>query len=266
MGGDMMNSHKSLLLFVAGVATHTLLAKRAAVITSTTLCSKAPLTTNTCSSSSSESSSQEVAQYLRSATSRHHVVDSFNASSFVPYRGLYSLFLPTTNPHFQTIVGSEAIKTMIFGRVQRTFGTTVERIVTPDSDFFDIELTDNVGTASTIVIVLHGLESNTRGTLVTKMANAFLSKNTPTSNNFACCLVSFRGCNGEPNNTVGSYHFGFTKDIAHLMTLLPARYPDKTFMLAGFSLGGNVVLKYLGGSFLCANLIDCTNRSCRLIH
>jgi predicted alpha/beta-fold hydrolase len=97
--------------------------------------------------------------------------------------------------------------------------------------------------------VLHGLESNTRGTLVTKMANAFLSKNTPTSNNFACCLVSFRGCNGEPNNTVGSYHFGFTKDIAHLMTLLPARYPDKTFMLAGFSLGGNVVLKYLGGSY-----------------
>lgn len=57
------------------------------------------------------------------------------------------------------------------------------------------------------VVILHGLESNTNGPLVTKMTTGFLSKG------FSCCLVSFRGCSEEDNRTPGAYHVGFTKDV-----------------------------------------------------
>ena len=49
-----------------------------------------------------------------------------------------------------------------------------------------------------------------------------------------------------PNNTPGAYHLGFTDDLLLLTQLLNARYPRKKIYLSGFSLGGNVVLKFLG--------------------
>lgn len=68
------------------------------------------------------------------------------------------------------------------------------------------------------VVILHGLESNTKGPLVTKMANGFLSKG------FSCCLVSFRGCSEEDNRTPGAYHLGFTKDVDFVCKTLQERY------------------------------------------
>ena len=72
------------------------------------------------------------------------------------------------------------------------------------------------------------------------MATAYASKG------FGFCLISFRGCSGEDNDSPGSYHFGFTTDVRHLVEILHERYPEKMFYLSGFSLGGNVILKYLG--------------------
>lgn len=75
---------------------------------------------------------------------------------------------------------------------------------------------------------------------MTRMATAFRSKG------FGFALISFRGCSGEDNDSPGSYHFGFTTDIRHLVNEMHERYPDKKLYLSGFSLGGNVILKYLG--------------------
>ena len=102
------------------------------------------------------------------------------------------------NCHFQTIVGSGALGTKIFGPPTRDFNVTLERINTLDGDFFDVEYTDRFDKPTSVdddksVIILHGLESNTKGTLVTNFTKAFLNKG------FSCCLVSFRGCNGEDN-------------------------------------------------------------------
>jgi predicted alpha/beta-fold hydrolase len=52
-----------------------------------------------------------------------------------------------------------------------------------------------------IVILVHGLESNVEGPLMTKMAMAYLAQG------FACALISFRGCSGEPNLTLGKLSF-----------------------------------------------------------
>ena len=46
--------------------------------------------------------------------------------------------------------------------------------------------------------------------------------------------------------TPGGYHVGFTNDLHLLIQMLNSRYPGKHLYLTGFSLGGNVILKYLG--------------------
>ena len=63
---------------------------------------------------------------------------------------------------------------------------------------------------------------------------------------FNCCLLTFRGCSGEENLTPGGYHLGFTNDLDQLTKFIHKRYPDKKIFLSGFSLGGNVILKFLG--------------------
>lgn len=49
-----------------------------------------------------------------------------------------------------------------------------------------------------------------------------------------------------PNRKAGAYHLGFTTDINQLTDILQKRYPNKAKYLAGFSLGANVALKFLG--------------------
>ena len=168
------------------------------------------------------------------------VINSYQTRPFVPRGGSASF---QANCHWQTIIGSEVLTVKFMGKAfPRTFETTVERLDTPDGDWFDIELTAGIDDnfKGGIVVILHGLESNTRGPLVTKMATAYLAQH------FSCVLVSFRGCNGEDNATVGGYHLGFTKDVDVVTKMLHQRYPDRPIYLSGFSLGGNVCLKYLG--------------------
>lgn len=168
------------------------------------------------------------------------LVDSFQSRPFIPKGGSASL---RANCHWQTIIGSEVLTVKFLGKAYpRNFETSTERVITPDGDFFDMELTSCLekNELGGIVVILHGLESNTKGPLVTKMCRAYLARG------FSCALVGFRGCNGEDNNTVGAYHLGFTKDLDLVTRLLHTRYPERPIYLSGFSLGGNVCLKFLG--------------------
>ncbi|MBK8245922.1 MAG: alpha/beta hydrolase [Gemmatimonadetes bacterium] len=56
----------------------------------------------------------------------------------------------------------------------------------------------------------------------------------------------FRGCSGEPNRQARSYHSGETTDVAMVVERLKNGRPDAPLIVAGVSLGGNVLLKYLG--------------------
>ena len=178
--------------------------------------------------------------FLFSAMMMTDLVQRFETRVFVPLGG--SADPIRANCHYQTIIGSEIIPVKVLGRpFPRSFETTTERMTTPDHDWFDIELTTNINTdGRDIVVILHGLESSTKGPLVTKMATAYLKIG------LACVLVSFRGCNGEDNATPGGYHVGFTKDIDLVTAMLSKRFPQRRIYLSGFSLGGNVALKFLG--------------------
>lgn len=163
-----------------------------------------------------------------------NVVKSFQPSQFKPDDWF------TANCHFQTIIGSGAVAGKLFGDPTRPFSTVTRRIETPDGDFFDIEYCNDIESSNDLVIILHGLEGNAKSAYVTNTAKALLDKG------FSCILVSFRGCNGELNRTPGAYHVGFTQDLRQLVDILRQELPHKRFYFTGTSLGGNVILKYLG--------------------
>jgi predicted alpha/beta-fold hydrolase len=162
------------------------------------------------------------------------IVQTFNANQFQP-----SNFL-TANEHYQTIIGSGGLHTKLFGHPSRPFIVSSEIFQTPDEDVFEVEYTDNFESNDSVVIIIHGLESSPRSCLVTNFAEGFLDKG------FACVLYGFRGCSGNLPLTNTGYHVGFTADLSLLINILHARHPLKHFYLCGFSLGGNVTLKYLG--------------------
>jgi hypothetical protein len=58
--------------------------------------------------------------------------------------------------------------------------------------------------------------------------------------------MHFRGCSGEHNRLPRTYHSGDTSDLAYLVNILQQREPDQEFAAIGYSMGGNVLLKWLG--------------------
>ncbi len=113
-----------------------------------------------------------------------------------------------------------------------------ERIHTPDGDFLDLDW--STVSSDRLVIVLHGLEGSAQRPYTRGMIRYF------NQNGWDGLGMNFRGCSGEPNRLLRSYHVGETSDldtvIQHVLSL--DRYRE--VVLVGFSLGGNVTLKYIG--------------------
>jgi predicted alpha/beta-fold hydrolase len=111
-----------------------------------------------------------------------------------------------------------------------------ERIETPDDDFLDIDWYHT--NSNRCVIVSHGLEGNSTRAYVTGMARAFLSAG------INVAAWNYRGCSGEMNRQRRFYHSGATDDLGTVVDHVAEKF-DEIF-LVGFSLGGNITLKYLG--------------------
>lgn len=56
----------------------------------------------------------------------------------------------------------------------------------------------------------------------------------------------FRGCGPEPNRAPRFYHSGETSDVSFMVDRVLSQHPHSAIVLAGVSLGGNVLLKFLG--------------------
>jgi uncharacterized protein len=113
-----------------------------------------------------------------------------------------------------------------------------ERISTPDNDFLDLDFSEQ-GNKS-IVIILHGLEGNSTRKYVLGMVHIFNGAG------FDTVSMNFRGCSGEPNRNLRFYHSGETGDLHAVIAHLVSLQKYTAIHLVGFSLGGNVTLKYLG--------------------
>jgi predicted alpha/beta-fold hydrolase len=118
--------------------------------------------------------------------------------------------------------------------------TRRERLDTPDGDFLEIDRIDGASADAPRLVILHGLEGTprsryARGTMVEAARRGW-----------GADLLYFRSCGGTLNRARRMYHSGDTGDLACLVDLLVREHPRAPLVFAGFSLGGNVLLKWLG--------------------
>ncbi|MBS1486275.1 MAG: alpha/beta fold hydrolase [Bacteroidetes bacterium] len=133
------------------------------------------------------------------------------------------------NRHLETIYPA------LFRSVPLTYRR--ERITTADNDFLDLDWLN--GGFTKLLILSHGLEGNSHRAYIKGMARHFFK------NGFDVLAWNYRGCSGEMNHALRFYHSGATDDLQEVIThALRQGYSE--IYLIGFSLGGNLTLKYLG--------------------
>lgn len=134
------------------------------------------------------------------------------------------------NPHVQTILGTVL-------RSRTSLPCRRERLELPDGDFLDLDWAPGPARGP-IVLLVHGLAgSATSGFVQGTMARMAGLGVRPVG-------MNFRGCSGEANRSAILYHSGKTDDLAHVVDRLLAE--DAPLVIVGYSMGGNVLLKWLG--------------------
>jgi len=117
----------------------------------------------------------------------------------------------------------------------------VERMELPDGDFIDLAWADKeCEPGSPLVILLHGLGGNLKSKYVAGLMNAC------NQSGWRVVLMHFRGASEEANRKPRAYHSGDTLDFDFLLRELDSREPNTLKAAVGISLGGNVLLKWLG--------------------
>lgn len=143
-----------------------------------------------------------------------------------------------------TYVPGVAFKSRHFNTIYRTLFHSIqvnylrERMETEDGDFMDLDFSSI--DSNQVMIIIHGLEGSSSSKYVTAMT---LIAN---QNGFDAVAVNLRGCSGENNRLLPSYHSGKTNDLAELIEFVSNKKDYQGIHLVGYSLGGNLVLKYLG--------------------
>jgi predicted alpha/beta-fold hydrolase len=113
-----------------------------------------------------------------------------------------------------------------------------ERIKTPDDDFLEVSLSTQQ--SSRLVIISHGLEGNKDRPYMKGMAKACYDAG------FDVLTWNFRGCGEEMNKQLRFYHSGATDDLEIVVRYAEDKRQYSFIYLVGFSLGGNITLKYAG--------------------
>ena len=142
----------------------------------------------------------------------------------------FSPSLPFRNGHVNTVFRP------LFMKLSHNYERT--RIETWDNDFIDLDFS-KVG-SKVLVLLIHGLEGSSE--------SKYMLTATEELNRNGYDTVSFnlRGCSGEDNRLLQTYHSGKTEDVDFVVSHLLENYNYDQIMIVGYSLGGNLTLKYLG--------------------
>ena len=114
------------------------------------------------------------------------------------------------------------------------------RITLPDSDFLDTDWSYAQSSSKKLVIIIHGLEGSSKRAYIRGSAKLL------TQSGFDVCAINLRGCSGSVNKLFRSYHSGATEDLQSVIDHVQQLNEYTSIFLHGFSLGGNLLLKYLG--------------------
>ncbi|MBM3219774.1 MAG: alpha/beta fold hydrolase [Candidatus Rokubacteria bacterium] len=116
-----------------------------------------------------------------------------------------------------------------------------ERVPLDDGDFVDLDWLDgDAPPGAPLVLVLHGLEGSSGSHYVGGLLAGARVRG------WRGVVLNFRSCSGELNRLPRFYHSGDTGDLDAIVRLLMAREPGGRFGVTGISIGGNVLLKWLG--------------------
>ena len=139
------------------------------------------------------------------------------------------------NPHVNTLYPAlfRNIKGIDYQRV---------RVETPDNDFFDLDWsrTKNNSETDKLLVCIHGLEGNGRKQYMASMMKRFNTEG------YDAVGMNLRSCSGETNRLLACYHSGFTRDLSFFIDKTVAEGRYKNIVIVGFSIGGNISLKYGG--------------------
>jgi predicted alpha/beta-fold hydrolase len=114
-------------------------------------------------------------------------------------------------------------------------------VPTSDGDFVDLDwLAAPASTDAPLLLVLHGLEGSCRSHYVRGLLGLAHAEG------WRAVVLNFRSCSGEPNRLPRFYHSGDTGDLDEVVRVLAGREPGRAIVAVGVSLGGNVLLKWLG--------------------
>jgi predicted alpha/beta-fold hydrolase len=112
-----------------------------------------------------------------------------------------------------------------------------QRLELDDGDFIDLLWSQARSTQT--LLILHGLEGSIHSSYAQRMLN-YCNRH-----QIAAVFMHFRGCSGEPNRLLRSYHSGETGDLNQVIRHLKNKGMSDVALL-GYSLGGNQVIKYMG--------------------
>jgi len=115
-----------------------------------------------------------------------------------------------------------------------------ERITLSDADFLDLDWSYSHNKTDKLCILLHGLEGDAKRPYMLGTAKLF------NQNAIDTVAVNFRGCSGEANLKYRSYHSGATEDLVEIIQHIISTKHYHDIYIKGFSLGGNMTLKYFG--------------------
>ena len=185
--------------------------------------------------------------YLR-LQKRHFVID-FTLKELVSMSTLQTDFQTETfqppaylrNAHIQTLLAK-------YLRPESGVDFRRTRLDTPDGDFIDLDFADVSGSAwsqmpddAPILLLLHGLEGCARS------GYAYATYRLAARAGLRPVGMNYRSCSGEMNRTARFYHMGATDDVQLVVRWLREQFgAEVPLLLIGFSLGGNMLLKYLG--------------------
>jgi hypothetical protein len=121
--------------------------------------------------------------------------------------------------------------------------THIERWPTDDGDEIELHRLEPVGGRASHggrLLVLHGLE----GTIRSHYLRGLLSL--AQQRGWSADALIFRTCNGQTTRARRLYHSGETSDLDFVVQRIVRAHPGQPLAMVGFSLGGNVLLKWLG--------------------
>lgn len=139
------------------------------------------------------------------------------------------------NPHLQTIFPTLVKKHLTTPEIRK------QRIELDDGDFLDLIWADaKLTPCSPLVILLHGVGGGIHSSYAKILMNELNNQG------FRAALLHFRGAGFEANRLPRTYHAGDTKDLDTVIELIVKQEPNTNKAIVGISLGGNVLLKWLG--------------------